>query len=184
MTILLLAHGGSASGANAEALVLAAALAVVGIALFVQKSAKPVVSVALVLAGIGLAAGGFTFLAGEDRHPAALDSRSAAALRGLCDAREELVGDDVEAAGAAFFDRSHAPLHDITDRLAERNRAAAADLLEAKEAVESGFEKAQTGRGGAGEETSLDPLQRDVDRLIIATVVGVSELGVEVRGCD
>ena len=40
-----------------------------------------------------------------------------------------------------FFDRSHQPLHELAAAAQERDRAATARLLEAKERVESGLEK-------------------------------------------
>lgn len=174
------AHGGAAGGPNFEALALAVPLVVVGIILFVQRSAKPVVSVMLVLAGVTLALGGFTFLDGEEDHEehaegvqADVDDRYADAVDALCDSREDLADGYVAPAVKTFFDTAHAPLHDIAERLSDRDRAAAADLLEAKQAFEAGIE--------ANEDSAS--LSRDLDRLVIATVVGLNELDVEVTGC-
>lgn len=173
------AHGGEAGGPNFEALILAVPMVVVGIILFVQKSAKPVVSVLLVLGGITLALGGFTFLGTEDDHDAqaaAADPRYATAVAGLCETSDLLSADDIGAALTAFFDESHIVLHDVADRLAERDRAGAAALLESKQAVEAGFEQP--------EFAVIDKLQRDLDDLIIATVQGLAALDERVPGCN
>ena len=53
-------HGGS-GGVNTEFLIVAIALAVVAVALFLQKSAHPAVSVALLAVAVGLAVGAFAF---------------------------------------------------------------------------------------------------------------------------
>lgn len=171
------AHGGVAEGPNYEALVLAVPMVVVGIILFVQKSTKPVVSVMLVLGGVALALGGFTFLDTGDDHDDAqaagqADARYTLAVQGLCDARSELADDDPEAARASFYDDSHVALHDIADRLAGEDRSAAAELLEAKQAVESGFE--------SGTDVVL---VRALDELIISTVQGLASLDEPVGGC-
>lgn len=172
------AHGGEAGGPNLEALILAVPMVVVGIILFVQKSAKPVVSVLLVLGGITLALGGFTFLGTEDDHDTAAASAEAdpsysAAVAGLCEAREMLVDGDPVGAREAFYDNSHVALHEIADRLSAEDRAAAAELLEAKQAVESGLDA----------EEGSEQLQADLDSLIIATVQGVAEIDGAVSGC-
>lgn len=176
----LFAHGATAGGPNFEALALAIPLVVVGVVLFVQKSAKPVVSVMLVLAGITLALGSFTFLGAGDDHDndegaqaTDVDDRYAHAVDGLCDSRQDLADGNVAPATESFFDSAHAPLHEIADRLSDRDRAAAADLLEAKQAFEAGIE---------ANEGSVS-LSRGLDRLIIATVVGLNELDVDVTGC-
>lgn len=169
------AHGGEAGGPNFEALILAVPMVVVGIILFVQKSAKPVVSVLLVLGGITLALGGFTFLATEDDHDAQAastatrDDRYADAVRGLCEARARLIEDDASGADA-LFEEAHPTLHDIAARLSEQDRTAAAELLEAKQDVESA-------------KTDV-VLSEALDRLIIATVQGLAELDEQVAGCD
>ncbi len=54
------AHGAThGSGPNVEFLFLGAALFVLGVMFFVQKSAKPQVSIVLVVAGLALGVGAF-----------------------------------------------------------------------------------------------------------------------------
>lgn len=65
----------------------------------------------------------------------------ASAVSGLCEARDEAAGGDLEAADAAFQNRSHGELHRLVERAQGRDRAAAADVLEAKERVEAGLEE-------------------------------------------
>lgn len=66
---MLLAHTAQASGPHTEYLVLAGAFLVLGIVLFVQKTVKPVVSLAIVLLAVALGSGAF-FLGGSS-SPAA-----------------------------------------------------------------------------------------------------------------
>lgn len=68
--------------------------------------------------------------------------RYATAYGGLCSARLAAASGDVSGARRIFFDRSHQPLHELAAQAADRDRAAAARLLEAKEAAEAGFERA------------------------------------------
>lgn len=176
------AHGGEAGGPNLEALILAVPMVVVGIILFVQKSAKPIVSVLLVLGGITLALGGFTFLGTEDDHDAAASATTASyskAVAGLCEAQGMLADGAPEAASDAFYDDAHIALHEIADRLATEDRAAGARLLESKQAVESGLEAAERSK----DAPDLDRLQADLDDLIIATAKAVAEIDVAVGGC-
>ncbi|HEX2064101.1 MAG TPA: hypothetical protein VHE80_06740, partial [Acidimicrobiales bacterium] len=60
----------------------------------------------------------------------------ARAYAGLCTARSAARSGEVASAGNAFSDRAHQPLHELAARAAERDRAAAGRLLEAKQAVE------------------------------------------------
>jgi hypothetical protein len=71
----------------------------------------------------------------------------------LCEARAEA---DPAASEEIFYDRVHARLHDLARATEEVDRAAAARLLEAKEAVESDL---------AGENSTPD-LKRDIEELI------------------
>lgn len=79
----------------------------------------------VVLAGCG----------GGSREPAA------AAGAGLVDAHAALCEAVAEPAQARalFFDRSHDALHEVARRLEDVDRTQAAQLLQAKERVESGF---------------------------------------------
>ena len=77
-----------------------------------------------------------TITVGGDRVPVA---NLVEAEAGLCDAHDAAATDPV-AARAAFFDRSHDALHTVARALQDVDRATAAELLEAKEKVESGLE--------------------------------------------
>lgn len=61
------------------------------------------------------------------------------AFQGLCDAGRLAEEGDVQAAAEAFLDRSHAYLHELAVTLSDRDRDAAAGLLEAKQRVEAVF---------------------------------------------
>jgi hypothetical protein len=60
-----------------------------------------------------------------------------AAFQALCGAEEAALAGNLPEARRLFFDRSHAYLHELADRVAKGDRAVAASLLEAKERVES-----------------------------------------------
>lgn len=78
------------------------------------------------------------------------------ARNGVCQAAESASHGDPAGARATFFDRSHQPLHELAAAAQERDRAAAARLLEAKERVETGLEKASS------------TLAEDLDNLAVA----------------
>jgi hypothetical protein len=59
------------------------------------------------------------------------------AATALCDAAGHARAADADAADTVFYDLVHQPLHDLAVEAAESDRAVAASLLEAKEAVES-----------------------------------------------
>lgn len=86
----------------------------------------------------------------------------------LCEAR---------AAGPAearelFFDRSHDALHEVARRLDDADRAQAAELLEAKERVESGL-------------SSPEPtLPGDIARLADVYRTSLGRLAIEAPPCD
>lgn len=93
---------------------------------------------------IVVVAAALSAMAGEgEKRPEPTSGPSFAAARdGLCQAGKAANRGDVAGARAAFFDRSHQPLHELAAVAQERDRAAAARLLEGKERVESGLEKA------------------------------------------
>jgi hypothetical protein len=71
-----------------------------------------------------------------------------------------------------FFDQSHDDLHELADEAAGDDRAAAAELLEAKEAVEADL------------EDSAATLADDLDTLVDATRAAVRATGASVpAGC-
>ena len=168
---------GSHGGPNLEALVLALPMVVVGAVLLVQKTAKPIVSVGLVLGGIAVGGAGMTVLAGEDHDgedPKVAPTNSyVGTVTGLCEARR-LAPSRPEDAAALFQDRAHLDLHDLAAGVEGRDRAAAATLLEAKQAVEVDIE---------AERPDGETLERDLDELLDVTVTGLREIGVEAPTC-
>jgi len=68
--------------------------------------------------------------------------RFSRAFEGLCQAREQ--ARDAESARAVFFDESHQALHELAINLQDTDRAAAAELLEAKARVEATFDRPAT----------------------------------------
>ncbi len=89
------------------------------------------------------------------------------AVSGLCEARDEAAGGDLDAADAAFQDRSHGELHRLVERVQERDRAAAADVLETMERVEAGLE------GGDGAE--MAGLFEDLEDAVRGAAVALGE---------
>lgn len=71
------------------------------------------------------------------------------AASGLCEASAGVDDGDIEGAESQFYDAVHQPLHDLAAEVSEVDRVIAARLLEAKEAVESGFDGEPAGLGGA-----------------------------------
>lgn len=107
------------------------------------------------------------------RDDPAPPSPYADAHAGLCDSRRLAGNGDADGARRAFFDRSHAPLHRLAADAGESDRAAAARLLEAKNAVERDF-----GGGPAN-------LQSDLDRLLATTRSAIDVTGAaEPPPCD
>ncbi len=62
-------------------------------------------------------------------------------LPGLCRTEAAVRSGDVAGASRIFTDTVHGPLHDVANEAAASDRAAAARLLEAKQAVELGLER-------------------------------------------
>lgn len=92
---------------------------------------------------------------------------------GLCDARHEVAA-DAGRARTIFYDRVHGGLHTLARELQGRDRAAAARLLEAKEAVEADL-TAQPAR---------PTVASDLGRLDGLTRRGLAVLGARPRPCD
>ncbi len=117
-----------------------------------------------------LAVSGVIVLAVADgegsRSPAVhADGRYGPAYAGLCAARSAAAAGSVPAARQAFFDRAHQPLHELASDAADADRAVAARLLEAKEAVEAGL--SQPGPSFVS----------DLDRLLAATASAAEAVG-------
>ena len=173
---MLSAHGAD-GGPNFEALVLALPMLVVGVILFVQKSAQPIVPVLLVLGGIAIGGAGMTVLDGDDHDgegsKVAPTSSYVGTVTGLCEAGR-LAPSRPEEAAALFQDQAHVDLHDLAAEVEESDRAAAAALLEAKQAVEADIE---------ADQPDGERLEQDLDELLDAAVAGLRELDVEAPTC-
>jgi hypothetical protein len=92
-------------------------------------------------------------------------SRWSATVAGLCTAADQVRTGDTSDARRTFFDESHDTLHRLADDVTERDRAAAATLLEAKERVEAGL------------EAESPTLPDDLDALVAATRAAVRVTG-------
>lgn len=92
----------------------------------------------------------------------------------LCSARDAAAAADLEAAEASFYGDAHEPLHELAAATAEVDRSAAADLLRAKEAVESAL---------AGSVPAPVTTER-LDALVEATRAATVALGHPAPGCD
>ena len=71
---------------------------------------------------------------GDGGSTTSSDDRHVRLYQGLCQARAQ--ARQPEAAREIFFDRVHQPLHQLAAEAADADRAVAAKLLEAKQAVE------------------------------------------------
>ena len=169
---MLFAHGGGGP-ANFEALVLAIPMVVVGVMLFVQKTAKPIVPIVLVLSGFLIGVGSFTVLKPADEEHTDAEIAYGEMLGSMCEASEAAADGDVSTAETLFLDDVHLRLHGLADSLTD-DRTAAAELLEAKQAVEADFED-----GAEGEEVA-----EDLDGLLAATTTAFDSLELEVEGCE
>lgn len=92
------------------------------------------------------------------------------AVLGLCQARGA-AGSDVRSARAAFYDRSHEPLHALAGALEPVDRPLVARLLEAKEAVEAGL------------VSGSPALTADLDRLLDVTRASLVRLSASSPRC-
>ena len=101
------------------------------------------------------------------------DPRAIALVLGLCSVEADLAADDVESAEATFEDEVHDPLHEIGDEVEEVDRGTAADLLEAKQRVESGF----------AEPAPAAELTAEVEVLLEATWAALEALGLGAPAC-
>ncbi len=77
---MLFAHTLGAGGPDLELILIAGAMAVLGIVFFFQKAVKPAVSVGLII--VGIVAGAFAFASGGDDQPETRESRAADAEGG------------------------------------------------------------------------------------------------------
>lgn len=171
-----LAHGGE-TGANFEALVLAVPMVILGVVFFIQKSTKPMVPIVLVLGGIAIGAAGLTVLASDD-HDAegskvAATNSYVGAVTGLCEARA-VASTEPDEATRFFRDEAHVDLHALAAQVGEEDRAAAAALLEAKQAVEADLDAS---------EVNGQTLVQELDELLEATVAALRAIDIEAPTC-
>lgn len=166
----------STGGPGLEQIALSAGIVLLGLAFLVQKSMDPRVSIALLVLGIVAFVGAFTFLRGGEAS-ITVDGRQVTegdleeAVFALCLVRDG--AEQVEAADATFQDRAHGPLHDLVTAVEDDDRALAARLLIAKQAVENGL----TGT------TDPEQLAEDTERLISVTGDALQTVGMEVPEC-
>lgn len=71
--------------------------------------------------------------------------RYATAYAGLCQSHESAVAGEIDDAARLFHDTAHEPLHELSAEAEQRDRSAAARLLEAKAKVEAAFERDDKG---------------------------------------
>lgn len=93
-----------------------------------------------------------------------------AAVLGLCDVRD---APNPSAADSAFFDHTHDELHVIAAATEERDRRAAASLLEAMQRVEADLEAPQLAAGSS----------QDVEALLGATRDALGAIGLSAPDC-
>jgi hypothetical protein len=95
-----------------------------------SRRAKVRLVSALMVAGAGCASN-------AERSEPSAELRLHAAAQGLCDAETLARDGDVAGARNAFVNRSHSYLHELAAEITDRDPAAAAALLEAKQRVEA-----------------------------------------------
>ena len=110
-----------------------------------------------------------TIRVGDEQVSAA---RLEAAAEALCTARDQAKA-DVKQADTTFYDRSHDALHTIARALDQVDRAAAAELLEDKERVETDLRA----------DSPAPNLAADLDRLARSTRTGLAALSISVPAC-
>lgn len=91
----------------------------------------------LTLAAVAALAGCAAGSAKRAQDPTSDRYRSA--VTAVCDVSTDARAGDLAAARQAFYDTAHQALHELAADAARTDRPVAAHLLEAKEAVESGF---------------------------------------------
>lgn len=91
----------------------------------------------------------------------------------LCAAGGLAADGDVPGADRIFYNDAHEALHALARDLSESDRAAAAQLLQSKQSVESGLE----------EEPPAGDLPARFDDLLTATQDGLTTDGTPVDGC-
>ena len=96
-----------------------------------------------------------------------------AAYLGVCRALGAVKAGDTDQARTIFGDQAHGPLHDLSARVDDEDRAIAARLLEAKQRVESAV-------SSKADEDELGPA---LEKLAAATADAVTEVDGEPGPC-
>ncbi|MGH9001161.1 MAG: hypothetical protein ACRDY7_17420 [Acidimicrobiia bacterium] len=91
---------------------------------------------------------------------------------GLCAAREQ-AAENREASRSAFLGRAHDPIHTLARAVQVTDRAAAGELLRAKQAVEADF----------GEAAGGGDLEGDLQHLVEETVRALKVVGIKAKEC-
>ena len=127
--------------------------------------------VAVVVALLLLAAGGGCGSEEERGDPGRRPDN--AAYLGVCRALGAAKTGDTDEARTVFDDEAHGPLHDLSAQVDDEDRAIAARLLEAKQAVES----------AVAEKAGVDELRPALEKLAAATADAVTEVEGEPGPC-
>ena len=107
-----------------------------------------------------------------------LQQRLESAMEGICRAASLARQGRADEAAAAFNDRAHQFLHDVAPEVQAEDPAAAADLLEAKNRVETALLEARRGETGGQELAGLlDALAASLRRAAAVLEVEAPECG-------
>ena len=98
------------------------------------------------------------------------DAALIASIEGVCAARDEAVR-DVEAAASTFSNEAHDGVHRLADDVAAKDRDLAAEILEAKQAVEAAMDASS----GTRLESALDRLAEAGAKALVALDAGAPE---------
>ncbi|MGI9080356.1 MAG: hypothetical protein ACR2GF_06020 [Acidimicrobiales bacterium] len=135
-------------------------------------AARAIVAATLVLAVSACGGSGGTSPTARSTTSTAVAASLASGVEGLCVARPQVAGDPAAVRGI-FYDRSHDVLHTIARQLEAVDRALAARLLEAMQAVEADVSSQSPAASSAA----------DLDRLIGVADQGLARLSVPVGTC-
>lgn len=100
-------------------------------------------------AAVGIAAGVGVVASRPDENESTGARGYDAAYAALCRSATAATDGDLAGAQGLFISRAHGPLHDIAAALTDLDRSSAADLLEAKAAVEATLPVADDGAAAA-----------------------------------
>lgn len=109
----------------------------------------------------------------EDEGAPSGELPSSQAYLGVCRALVAARDDDAAGARTIFQNEAHGPLHELSDRVDDEDRAIAARLLESKNAVES----------AVADNAEPDALRSALERLSAATADAVREVEGEPGPC-